>query len=377
MYPAIRIGLAAATLLGAQLASAAPNVFLDPLDQPARMSVNAERAMLVGATRTPDGRLVVVGRRGVVLTSDDNGAHWKQAKVPVSTDLLAVNFPTATQGWAVGHAGVVLHTHDGGLTWERQLDGRTLPDLLIKHSKPAADAGDERARRDLQEAELFKADGPGRPLFDVRFTDATHGIAIGAYNLALRTDDGGRNWHPIGEQIDNPQNMHLYGLASAAGTLWIAGEQGLVLKQDPATGRFERVATPYPGTFFGIAGNGDDVAVFGLRGNALRSRDAGKSWERLDTGTQSNLTGGIFLAGGRLILTSAAGELLEAGAATNKMNRLAQGSPVPVFGVSKTRDGQLLLTGAHGVRVVAPGAAGQPVATVAGAMSAGNSIKSE
>lgn len=377
MYPAIRKGLVLATLLGVQLASAAPNVFRDPLDQPARASVNAPHAMLVGTTRTPAGRLVVVGRRGVVLTSDDNGAHWTQARVPVSTDLLAVNFPTASLGWAVGHAGVILHTRDGGLTWERQLDGRSLPDLLIRHSKPAADAGDERAARDLKEAELFKSDGPGRPLFDVLFSDATHGIVIGAYNLALRTEDGGRTWQPVGDLVDNPQGLHLYGLVRAAGTLWIAGEQGLVLKQDPATGRFERVATPYQGSFFGITGRDQEIAVFGLRGNALRSRDGGKNWERLETGTQGNLTGGTYLAGGRLVLTSAAGELLEAGAGAGKMSRLSQGNPVPVFGVSKAGPDQLVLAGAHGVRVVAVGASGQPVTTVAGAPASANSAKSE
>ncbi len=60
--------------------------------------------------RTPGGG----GERGIVLLSDDAGVSWRQAKVPVSVSLTAVQFVDAEQGWAVGHLGVVLHTQDGG-----------------------------------------------------------------------------------------------------------------------------------------------------------------------------------------------------------------------------------------------------------------------
>lgn len=33
--------------------------------------------------------------------------------MPVSSDLVAVSFPDAANGWAVGHDGVVLKTSDG------------------------------------------------------------------------------------------------------------------------------------------------------------------------------------------------------------------------------------------------------------------------
>src|SRR4029079_5611384 len=90
-------------------------------------------------------RIVAVGQRGHVLYSDDAGKSWKQATVPVSSDLVAVPFPDATHGWAVGHDGVVLHTDDAGVTWTRQLDGRGIGAVLVAfYAGTSAAAAPER-----------------------------------------------------------------------------------------------------------------------------------------------------------------------------------------------------------------------------------------
>lgn len=99
-------------------AYAAPSGFVDPLDQPARASVLASRALINGVARAGP-RLVAVGQRGHVLYSDNDGAAWLQAAVPLSSDLAAVTFTDARHGWAVGHDAVVLHSADGGASWRR------------------------------------------------------------------------------------------------------------------------------------------------------------------------------------------------------------------------------------------------------------------
>ena len=352
MYPVIRMGLAAAVILAAQCVQAAPNAFRDPLDTPAREVMQPLRAMMLGGELLPGGQLIAVGRRGVVLRSTDGGKAWNQSKVPLSTDLLAVSFIDDKQGWAVGHAGVVIHTSDGGVNWQRQLDGRALPDLLIKHYTPAASAGDELAQRNLQEAERFKEDGPGRPLLDVHFSDALNGIAVGAYNLAIRTKDGGKTWDPISETIDNAGGMHLYRIASIDGTLWIAGEQGLLLKQDAQTQRFEKVKTPYEGTFFGVVGTAKELYVFGLRGNALRSGDGGLTWSALKTGTVSNLTSGAVLSNGHVVLGGMNGELLQSSDGGATFSRVSREKNGPVFSISSIGTDRLLVCGPSGVNVV-------------------------
>ncbi len=68
--------------------------FADVLDTPAVRSELAVQSMMTGLTRAGE-RLIAVGQRGHILYSDDRGQHWQQAQVPVSSDLVAVHFPTS------------------------------------------------------------------------------------------------------------------------------------------------------------------------------------------------------------------------------------------------------------------------------------------
>jgi photosystem II stability/assembly factor-like uncharacterized protein len=73
----------------------------DVLDTPASKSPLAAAALLNGlAVAGP--RIVAVGQRGHILWSDDAGAHWQQAEVPVSADLTAVCFPSPPAGLGGG-----------------------------------------------------------------------------------------------------------------------------------------------------------------------------------------------------------------------------------------------------------------------------------
>src|SRR5437868_2175092 len=95
-------------LLSASLGGA----FVHPSDEPALISALAARSPLLAIERAGN-RVVAVGLRGHIVYSDDSGATWRQALVPVSVDLLGVSFPSPKVGWAVGHGGVVLATRDG------------------------------------------------------------------------------------------------------------------------------------------------------------------------------------------------------------------------------------------------------------------------
>ncbi len=143
------------------------------LDTPALMSPLASKSLLQSVTRAGD-RIVAVGQRGHVVYSTDGGASWKQASVPVSSDLTAVFFVDDKQGWAVGHDGVVLHTVDSGATWALQLSGRGANELLIAamERRVAAQPASEDAKKLLAEAQRYKEQGPDKPFLDVWFADA-------------------------------------------------------------------------------------------------------------------------------------------------------------------------------------------------------------
>ncbi|MDX9975317.1 MAG: YCF48-related protein [FCB group bacterium] len=289
----------------------AANEFADPLDSPARMTGRLEQSPVFGLARVDGSRLVGVGPRGHILVSVDAGATWKQVPSPVSTDLLAVSFPTAETGWVVGHDGVVLQSSDGGASWKKVFDGRTLGSMMVAHyAKLASVRNDPDLALALKDAQAMASEGPTKPFLDVWFRNAREGWLIGQFNLILHTRDGGATWEPWMERTENPERYSLHAMSGVGDDVYIAGELGLVLKLSPDGARFDRVETPYPGSWFGLLGQGSDVVTFGLRGNAWRSRDEGRTWSQLPTGVTSAINAGIGLSDGRVLLVSQRGQIL-------------------------------------------------------------------
>lgn len=328
----------AALPLGARAAA-----FRDVLDTPAVPSASAARSPLTGLARA-GRRLVAVGARGHVLTSDDGGRNWAQAAVPVSSDLVAVHFPTPKTGWAVGHDGVVLQSADAGRTWSRQLDGRSLGPVLVDAYARGSD------RRWQDEARRFAAQGAENPFLDVWFSDARQGHVVGAFGLVLRTADGGRTWEPLMHAADNPKALHLYAVRRIGDQLLIAGEQGTLLRWDGA--RFAALPLPYAGTLFGLLGHERAVLAHGLRGHVLRSTDGGRTWAEVPTGLGVGLTAATLDAGGRMVLASQAGHVLVSRDEGATFRPLKLERPAPAAAIVANDDGTLVVAGPRGVQVL-------------------------
>ena len=328
--------------------------YVDVLDLPVRGSPLAVNSPLSGMARAGE-RVIAVGQRGHILFSDDSGLHWQQAAVPASADLTAVSFPTTTQGWAVGNDGVVLHSNDAGATWRKQLDGREIGALLVKHYQALARAepGNEQWPLLVAEGERLVAQGADKPLLDVWFANDRLGYVVGVFNLILRTEDGGQSWTPFQDRTDNPQGFHLNAIASTGDALYIAGEQGLLLKWDDATQRFAAMQTPSQGSFFGVLGKPGEALVYGLRGNVLRSTDGGLSWIPQDSGLHVSITAGIVDAHGNYRLFTQGGQMLVSQGAGAQLHLVQQPAPTPVTDATQSADGALVVVGSRGARTLA------------------------
>jgi photosystem II stability/assembly factor-like uncharacterized protein len=326
--------------------------FIDPLDLPAQTSPLAARAP-VQAVAHADRLLVAVGQRGHIVVSADGGTTWKQAIVPVSSDLTAVHFVDGQSGWAVGHDGVVLHSTDGGRSWSLQLDGRRANDLLLAHMQrvAAADPSSTEKKALLHEAQRFHAQGPDKPFLDVWFSDVNNGFVVGAYNMIFRTTDGGVTWTPWFDRTDNPKLFNLYAVHPAGGGLYIAAEGGLVLRLDPGSERFIAQAVPYKGSFFGVAGNRDNVLVFGLRGNAYRSDDGGRSWTKADAGLAASIVSATTTRDGTLLLADVGGRVTATKDVGRTFKGVALSKSVPIAGLVESSEGKLVLGGPRGLVV--------------------------
>jgi len=326
--------------------------FAHPADEPAMMSALAARSPLLAVERAGT-RMVAVGRRGHVVYSDDDGATWRQAAVPVSVDLLGVSFPTAQAGWAVGHAGVVLATRDGGATWTRQLGGKQAAELAVLYYRGRSAPTPEETRA-LKQAEAQWTEAGAQPFLDVWFESETAGFVVGAFNTILRTEDGGKTWVPWMDRTSNPHELHFYAVRGRKGRIFLAGEQGQVWRLDTAAKKFLPAATPYKGTLFGlVVRDGGAVIAFGMRGAVYRSPDDGTTWQKVAMQTGAGVTAGTTLPDGRIVLVDQGGGVHTSGdgGRTFAMTRLAR--PVPYSGVAPGNNGTVVLTGAAGVASLA------------------------
>jgi photosystem II stability/assembly factor-like uncharacterized protein len=349
--------VAAATSIGIALAATQPAP-RDVLDTPALKSALAPRALVNGLARAGE-RVVAVGQRGHVLLSDDQGKSWRQAEVPVSSDLVAVAFPTPRQGWAVGHDGTVLSSSDAGATWARAFDGRGAGALMAEFYR--REAGNlvndpKRAAALIQEAERFAAQGAENPFLDVSFEDEKTGYLVGAFGLAFRTVDGGASWQPLLHAADNPKALHLYAVRRVGADVYIAGEQGLLLKLERGHAgngsqgaQFRALEIPYKGTLFGITGSERSLLVHGLRGTVLRSSDGGRSWQSVTTGVQVGLTSSHSDGRGRIVIVSQAGHVLVSRDDGASFAPAKVDKPIPAAAVTLVGANAIVVGGPRGV----------------------------
>ncbi|MED7669792.1 BNR domain-containing protein [Pseudomonas moraviensis subsp. stanleyae] len=349
------VGLLTLALPWALPLSAAEAAVGDVLNTPAMHAPQAEHAVLLDLARA-GARLVAVGERGIVLLSDDNGNTWRQAPVPVSVSLTAVQFVDAEHGWAVGHGGAVLVSADAGETWTLQLDGRRAAQLELDAARAEAayaTASDADAAR-VQNAERLVAEGADKPFLALKFSDARHGLIVGAYGLAFKTADGGASWQSLIGQIDNPAGAHLYALAAHGAQWFIAGEQGYLARSDDGGQSFASLDSPYSGSFFAAQVRDDGtLLVAGLKGNAFVSGDNGGSFVPAPVPMPVSFSDAIRTVDGQLLLVNQGGALFRTQADAQLQ---PYGAPLgkPVASVVQAADGSLVLAGFTGLTRLAP-----------------------
>lgn len=276
------------------------------------------QSLLLDVKRISDKKLVVVGERGHIAISSDNGDRWRQAQVPSRATLTAVYFHDQKLGWAVGHDATILRTRDGGGHWSR----------------------------------IHHAPEKERPLFDVWFRDASYGIAVGAYGYLLVTSDGGDSWR---EQAFSEDDFHLNQiLLSKTGRLYIAAEAGNIYRSDNQGKTWRALPSPYVGSFFGVLPlDGESLLLFGLRGHIYRSMNAGDSWEPIATLSAAMLTNALTLSNGEIVIVGLSGAVLFSDDAGRSFKYQSHTSRMGISAVLELKDNHdLLVTGDQGIKKI-------------------------
>lgn len=256
------------------------SAFADPLNEPAALLAHTQFHPLYSAVHTPSG-VLAAGSRGVILRKQNN--EWLQVGSPVRRTLTGMTELGDGNVLVVGHDALILSGSATGNNWQ------------VIYSDPEFDA----------------------PLFDIWVGSEGFGLSVGAYGLALATEDFGQTWEQRTIDLDEPHFNAIH--QTAEGTLFIAGEFGTVLRSRDLGVNWERLDVDYDATFFGIESDTQGrLILFGIRGRVSVSSDLGDSWSHLDIDTKSSIFDAVFLEDGRAVLAGFNGTLLiESSAGSN------------------------------------------------------------
>ena len=213
----------------------------------------------------------------IILRSENAGESWDYIDLPTKwkvNDLFALS---ESDIWAAGYDASLLHSSDGGRTWESVSSG---------------------------------FEGPYIEFLAVHFTDELHGWVVGrGYQqrefdsyiaFAAKTADGGKSWTQVeipkvrfediqaadslisslnAVHFDNPAEGWLFGGL-------IGGDEGVILRTTDGGSSFQQVDIGLVSNIIDFARMDDATFLAaGARGTLLRSTDNGEQWQQVQSET--------------------------------------------------------------------------------------------
>lgn len=239
-----------------------------------------------------------VGFNGLIIHTTDGGVTWETQICPVTeAQVYDVYFMDLVKGWVVGKGGLILKTTDSGSTWEQQvsdtdqdLDNITFSDslngwitsrFLILHSDDGGETWESTTTGYYILSRLY-------------FTDPFNGWAVGMSGNIIHTSNGGDNW-----QLQSSGSVHnwfadVFFYDSKHG--WAAGQNGTVMH----TGDGGMTWDPQES---GTATNLNSVVFTdsmtgycaGDNGTLIFTRDGGTTWDLFAGLPDENLRGMDFI----------------------------------------------------------------------------------
>ncbi|MCF8233317.1 MAG: T9SS type A sorting domain-containing protein [Bacteroidales bacterium] len=177
-----------------------------------RVNPHPTENSLNSITKLDNGRIVAVGDRATVLTSDDFGQNWDVCHRPGGIDrdvrLTSIFFLDDQTGWAAGSFLTLIKTTDGGESWECISTGTSDPNhsygsihfldqekgfMVAKtdhfYLKRSTDGGQSWETLDLDESWQFSG---------VSFISYNTGLLTGTRsNYYIKSTDWGESWEKI------------------------------------------------------------------------------------------------------------------------------------------------------------------------------------
>ncbi len=165
----------------------------------------------------------IVGSDGLILHSADGGVTWEEQNSDVTVTLNSVDFINAETGWAGGAAGTILKTTDGGANWNTLTSGVefVIHDLQFINARKGWAVG-ERVLFTDDGGATWRDQGPSGN--SVWFVDEYNGMITDGTTLRY-TNDGGQNWNE--RQSGSPFHLNDVHFPDIE-TGWVVGDHTIL-----------------------------------------------------------------------------------------------------------------------------------------------------
>jgi len=238
---------------------------------------------------------------------------WERISVPTNYNLRALHFTDSLCGWIVGDSGTIIHTDNGGDSWEVQQSPVNLEIVSIfflNHSLGWASAFNLSTPpygtillKTVDGGNTWTAEPyPQENIFinNILFLDSLNGWMGGSPHALLRTINGGQSWYqaaidtstlaffPV-EKIKFLGEVHGYacgGMFDIAGVIWRTHNGGdMWYAIDVADAPADEVHGLYIFDSMQVIGSSGD-ADFGYGVGMITTLDGGVSWDYRELGIQ-------------------------------------------------------------------------------------------
>lgn len=240
---------------------------------------------------------------------------WERCDIPTGRFLRDMSFTDSLTGWIAADSGMILHTNDGGLSWDLQETG-TYSDVVAIFflDKKLGWASCNNYKTVPYGTELLKTrDGgvhwtktnyPVENIFMtcIQYFDSLNGWMGGKPHALVRTHDGGVTWYQAA--IDTSTlaffpvlNINFLnerigyaggGMFDIAGVVWRTTDGGNRWSAiDPVYAPADEVHALHIFDSLNVLGAGGDPD-FGYGVGMIRTYDGGEQWSYMELGVQGN-----------------------------------------------------------------------------------------
>jgi len=240
---------------------------------------------------------VAVGEAGLILRTNDGGLTWFTQNSGTVYSLDGVSFSDANTGTVVGngvavtHGPTILRTTDGGATWVSQQSGDPSCCLLAvdftdADAGTAVGPGGILRTTDGGDSWTRQLRNPVGGVVDVCFTDADTGTAVGGGGLILRTTNGGNTWVP--QTSTTTRDLFSVHFADGSNGIIVGGYYTVLRTTDGGANWVEYVG-PYKTLLDVHLSDAYTGTAVGKDGVIYRTNTGGATWYPQNSGTASTL----------------------------------------------------------------------------------------